>query len=99
MIDFSNSLTCRLFQSQGCQSCPPAIPMIHDGVKDNPNLLLLTYNVTYFNHMGWTDTHGNRQWDQRQRAYVQKWGRTNIFTPQVIGDGIADGTGAGKDEV
>jgi hypothetical protein len=73
--------------------------MIHDSVKDNPNLLLLTYNVTYFDHLGWTDTHGNRQWDQRQRAYVQKWGRTNIFTPQVIGDGIADGTGAGKDEV
>jgi hypothetical protein len=49
--------------------------------------------------MGWTDTHGNRKWDQRQRAYVQKWGRNNIFTPQVIGDGIADGTGAGQNEV
>jgi hypothetical protein len=49
--------------------------------------------------MGWTDTYGNRKWDQRQRAYVQKWGRSNIFTPQVIGDGIADGTGAGINEV
>ena len=73
--------------------------MIHESVKNDPNLLLLTYNVTYFDHMGWTDTHAKRQWDQRQKAYVQKWGRNNIFTPQVIADGIADGTGAAQGEV
>lgn len=49
----------------------------------NPNLLLLTYNVTYFDHNGWTDTFGNRLWDNRQKAYVKKWGRNSIFTPQV----------------
>ncbi|KAE8450887.1 hypothetical protein EG329_005327 [Mollisiaceae sp. DMI_Dod_QoI] len=86
-----------LFQSQGCQSCPPAIPKIHEGVND-PNLILLTYDVTYFDHLGWTDTFANKQWDQRQRAYVMKWGRNNLFTPQLIVDGVADGTGAGSNE-
>ncbi|KAE9367735.1 DUF1223-domain-containing protein [Stipitochalara longipes BDJ] len=82
-----------LFQSQGCVSCPPAIPNIQAATM-NPNLLLLTYNVTYFDHNGWTDTFGNRIWDNRQKAYVKKWGRNNIFTPQIIVDGLADGIGA-----
>ena len=66
---------------------------------NSPDIILLTYDVTYFDHLGWTDTFGNRQWDQRQRAYVTKWGRNNLFTPQVVVDGVADGTGAGNGEM
>ncbi|KUJ22084.1 DUF1223-domain-containing protein [Mollisia scopiformis] len=87
-----------LFQSQGCQSCPPTIPKIHE-VTNDPNLILLTYDVTYFDNQGWVDTFANKQSDNRQRAYVMKWGRNNLFTPQVIVDGLADGTGAGSNEV
>lgn len=64
-----------------------------------PNTLLLSYDVTYFDHTGWTDTFGNNKWDNRQRAYLKRWARNTIFTPQVIADGIADGTGAGNNEV
>lgn len=35
------------FQSQGCAACPDAIPLIHKAAGGNPNVLLLTYNVTY----------------------------------------------------
>jgi hypothetical protein len=65
----------------------------------DPNLLLLTYNVTYFDNMGWPDTLATRQWDSRHKTYVKNWGRNNLFTPQIIADGIADGTGAGDNEV
>jgi hypothetical protein len=97
-IDIQPLSVVELFQSQGCQSCPLNVPKIYNGIKD-PNLILLTYDVTYFDQLGWTDTFGNRQWDQRQKAYVTKWGRNNLFTPQVVVDGVADGTGAGKDEM
>jgi hypothetical protein len=36
-----------LFMSQGCEACPPALPVIHKAAAPNNNLLLLTYNVTY----------------------------------------------------
>ncbi len=88
-----------LFQSQGCVSCPPALPLIHDATN-NPNLLLLTYDVTYWNSSsGWEDTFGSIHWDARQRQYVTKWGRNGLFTPQIVVDGASDGIGATKDEV
>lgn len=98
-IDFEPLAVVELFQSQGCQSCPPAIPGILEGTN-NHNLQLLSYNVTLFDHLGWKDTFANTQWDARQRAYVRKWGRNSLFTPMVVVNGIADGSGAGgKDEV
>ncbi|KAN0089804.1 DUF1223 domain containing protein [Hyaloscypha variabilis] len=88
-----------LFQSQGCSSCPPTETNLHTLLPQTPNLLLLTYDVTYWDHLGWTDTFGNQLWDHRQRAYSAKWGRRNVFTPQVVVDGVADGVGNGKHEV
>ena len=89
-----------LFQSQGCESCPPAIPLIHPAVSHNPNVLLLTYNVTYWDgRSGWKDTHGNSAWDARQKAYVTHWQRKGVFTPQVVIDGIVDGVGRREGEV
>jgi len=87
-----------LFQSQGCASCPPTVPKVLEATT-NPNLLLLSYDVTYFDHLGWNDTFGNGKWDNRQRKYLKNWGRNTIFTPQIVADGVADGTGAGNNEV
>jgi hypothetical protein len=81
-IDIQPLSVVELFQSQGCAACPPAIPGIQASAT-GPDLLLLTYDVTYFDYMGWTDTFGSRNWDARQKAYVKKWGRSSIFTPQV----------------
>ncbi len=89
-----------LFQSQGCESCPPAIPLIHSAVLQNPNVLLLTYNVTYWDgRSGWKDTHGISGWDARQKQYVTRWARKGVFTPQIVIDGIADGVGRQEGEV
>ncbi|KAE9369715.1 DUF1223-domain-containing protein [Stipitochalara longipes BDJ] len=88
-----------LFQSQGCSSCPPTETNLRALIPQTPNLLLLTYDVTYWDHLGWTDTFGNKLWDHRQRAYSSKWGRRSVFTPQVVVDGITDGVGNRKNEV
>ncbi|KAJ4050837.1 hypothetical protein NW761_005634 [Fusarium oxysporum] len=96
-IDFEPLAVVELFQSQGCQACPPVVPGILQGAN-HPNLLLLTYNVTLFDHMGWKDTFAKSAWDQRQRAYAMKQQRKTIFTPQVIVNSVADGSGAGGKE-
>src|ERR1700761_6259681 len=98
-VDIMPLSVVELFQSQGCKSCPPALPGIHDATN-NPNLLLLTYDVTYWNPSSeWTDTFGSTQWDSRQKQYVTKWGRNGLFTPQIVIDGVSDGIGATKENV
>ena len=48
----SDALTViELFQSQGCSSCPPANSNVLKLAED-PNLLVLTYNVTYLGSSG-----------------------------------------------
>ncbi|KAF5696570.1 hypothetical protein FGLOB1_13427 [Fusarium globosum] len=96
-IDFEPLAVVELFQSQSCQACPPAISGILQGAN-HPNLLLLTYNVTLFDHMGWKDTFAKSAWDQRQRAYAMKQQHKTLCTPQVIVNGVADGSGAGGKE-
>ncbi|OAL30918.1 hypothetical protein AYO20_08503 [Fonsecaea nubica] len=98
-VDIMPLSVVELFQSQGCASCPPAIPLIQDATN-NPNLLLLTYDVTYWNPSSkWEDTFGSTQWDARQRQYLTRWGRSSLFTPQIVVDGVSDGIGATKDNV
>ena len=88
-----------LFQSQGCNSCPPtnsnllratsassSIPALSDAI-------FLTYHVTYWDHLGWKDTFGNGDFDRRQRDYVRGLGLRNAFTPQVVVNGRASGVG------
>ncbi|KAK5093929.1 hypothetical protein LTR70_004455 [Exophiala xenobiotica] len=88
-----------LYQSQGCKSCPSALPTVHKSIDNASNTLLLTYDVTYWDNADWKDTFGRSAWDARQRAYVTKWGRTGIFTPQIVVDGVADGVGARQGEL
>ena len=79
----SDALTViELFQSQGCSSCPPAISNVLKLAED-PNLLVLTYNVTYWDRLGWKDTFGNSTNDSRQWEYARAMSRKNVFTPQV----------------
>ncbi len=92
-VDFEPLAVVELFQSQGCVSCPPAVPGIVAAATSQPNLALLSYGVTLFDHPGWRDTFASPQWDARQRAYARRWGRSSLFTPMVVVDGLADGPG------
>ncbi len=93
-VDFEPLALVELFQSQGCQSCPAAVPGILTAAQ-GPNLLLLTFSVSLFDHTGWKDTFSSSTADQRHRAYAMRWQRKTLFTPQIVVDGVADGSGAG----
>lgn len=96
-VDVSPLSIVELFQSQGCKSCPPTVPKIHEASASNNNLLLLTYDVTYFDNQGWKDTFSSPLWDTRQRSYATAWERKGLFTPQVIVDGLPNDS-VGADE-
>ena len=80
---YNKSLTVlELFQSQGCSSCPPANDKVL-ALIPNEDMLILTYDVTYWDRLGWKDTFGEKQWDGRQWEYARAFGKGNVYTPQV----------------
>ncbi|KAI9683819.1 MAG: hypothetical protein M1829_004153 [Trizodia sp. TS-e1964] len=86
-----------LYTSQSCSSCPPATANIH-ALPPSSATLLLSYHVTYWNHLSWRDTYSHPAHDARQRAFAAKLGRRNVFTPQLIVNGVIDGVGSRRGE-
>ncbi|TPI09983.1 DUF1223 domain-containing protein [Mesorhizobium sp. B4-1-3] len=87
-----------LFTSQGCSSCPPANANLIK-VKDQPGVLALSFNVTYWDYLGWKDTFGRKEFTDRQVTYEPSLGRDGPFTPQVVVNGRSDGVGAAPGEI
>jgi len=75
-----------LFTSQGCSSCPPA-DAYFKALKDQPDVVALSYHVDYWDYLGWRDTLGNPECSQRQYDYAKSRGDKNVYTPQTIING------------
>jgi hypothetical protein len=86
-----------LFQSQGCSSCPPANANLLV-LADRPDVLALSFGVTYWDQLGWKDTFGRPEYTARQWDYAHALGRREVFTPQVVVNGRRDGVGAAPAE-
>ncbi|KAL2872142.1 thioredoxin-like protein [Aspergillus lucknowensis] len=98
-LDVQPLVVAELFQSQGCKFSVKNVPKIHEAVQHDTNIAFVTFDVTYFDRTEWQDTFASKQWDSRQRAYVTKWGRNSVFTPQIVFDGVTDGTGEYANDV
>jgi hypothetical protein len=82
-----------LFQSQGCSSCPPANANLV-AAANRPDLIELSFEVTYWDHLGWKDPFDSPTYTARQVYYAKAFHRGGVFTPQVVVDGRLDGVGA-----
>lgn len=87
-----------LFQSQGCSSCPPANANVI-ALSDRPDLLTLSFGVTYWDNLGWKDTFASPQYTDRQWDYARAFRRDNVFTPEVVVNGRADVVGQNRAEL
>jgi hypothetical protein len=85
-----------LFQSQGCSSCPPANANLNL-IADRPEILALSFAVTYWDDLGWRDTFASAQFTERQWDYARGLQHDNVATPQVILNGRRDIVGADRD--
>ncbi|MEZ0213918.1 MAG: DUF1223 domain-containing protein [Xanthobacteraceae bacterium] len=81
-----------LFTSQGCSSCPPANANLIV-LAERPNVLALSFSVTYWDYLGWKDPFGRPEYTQRQEIYEPKLGERGPFTPQMVVDGRASAIG------
>jgi len=84
-----------LFQSQGCSSCPPANADLN-AIADRPEVLALSFGVTYWDQLGWKDTFAKPQFTARQWAYAKGFGRHQVATPELVIDGRKDILGANR---
>lgn len=75
-----------LFTSQGCSSCPPANANLIE-LSRRPDVLTLSFAVTYWDRLGWADIFGKPEFTERQVVYEPALGQAGPFTPQVVVDG------------
>jgi hypothetical protein len=83
-----------LFTSEGCSSCPPADAKVAELARTRPDLLLLTFHVTYWNYLGWHDPYSFDAATQRQRGYVALGVSPEVYTPALIVDGKLHAVGS-----
>jgi hypothetical protein len=96
--DAAHPTVVELFQSQGCSSCPPANANLM-AIASRPDILALSFGVTYWDQLGWKDTFAQEAFTARQWDYARGLHHPNVFTPQVVVNGRRDGVGANPAEL
>lgn len=76
-----------LFTSQGCANCPPADAFLAELTRE-ADVVTLTYAVDYWDYMGWKDTAAKPEFTARQKAYATRRGDHEVYTPQVMVNGV-----------
>jgi len=84
-----------LFTSQGCSSCPPADRRMGELAKD-PSLVTMSLPVDYWDYLGWKDTLALHGHSNRERAYASTRGDGQVYTPQVVVNGVVHVLGSDK---
>jgi hypothetical protein len=82
-----------LFTSQGCSSCPAADRLLQDLAK-KPGIIAMSFPVTYWDYLGWKDTLARPENSQRQRVYAATRGDGEVYTPQVVVNGLQSCVGS-----
>ncbi|PLW76273.1 DUF1223 domain-containing protein [Cohaesibacter celericrescens] len=87
-----------LFTSQGCSSCPPADKLLGE-LSENPDMIVLTEAVDYWDYLGWKDKNANHEHTVRQKNYARMRGDRSIYTPQMVINGRVHVVGSRAGEV
>jgi len=87
-----------LFTSQGCSSCPAADKLLAELSRD-PSLVTMSLAVDYWDYLGWKDTLALHGHSDRQRAYAETRGDREVYTPQVVVNGVMHVLGSDKSAI
>ena len=72
-----------LYTSQGCNSCPPADLLLGE-LAARDDIVALTFNVDYWDYLGWKDTLAQAAHTDRQRHYAASFRSRSVYTPQMV---------------
>ena len=76
-----------LYTSQGCSSCPEADHLLNK-LAQRPDVIALSFPVSYWDYLGWKDTLARPENSERQRSYARILGDGEVYTPQAIVNGM-----------
>ena len=81
-----------LYTAQGCGSCDRANAYAAS-LADQAGVTTLTFNVDYWDYLGWKDTFAQPEFSQRQRDFDKRFGLKDVYTPQIIVEGEGQASG------
>jgi hypothetical protein len=87
-----------LFTSQGCSFCPRADQLLASMARA-PDVVAVSYPVDYWDYIGWQDTLASPANTARQKAYAAARGERQVYTPQVIVNGVTGVAGGNRNEI
>ena len=87
-----------LFTSQGCSSCPAADKVLGE-LGANPSIVAMSLPVDYWDYLGWKDTLALPGHAKRQRAYARSRGDREVYTPQVVVNGVKHVLGSDRSAI
>lgn len=87
-----------LFTSQGCSSCPAA-DRLAAKLKDRPGIQMISFNVDYWDYLGWRDTLASPDYTKRQMDYAHARGDNDVYTPQMVVNGDSHVVGSAQAQV
>lgn len=82
-----------LYTSQGCSSCPPADKLL-GRYASRDDVVALTLPVDYWDYLGWKDTLASPIYSNRQRSYARARGDGQVYTPQIVINGLSHAVGS-----
>lgn len=81
-----------LYTAQGCGSCDRANAYAAS-LADRAGVMALTFNVDYWDYLGWKDTFAQPEFSERQRQFDKRFGLRDVYTPQIIVEGQGQASG------
>ncbi|MGH7023734.1 MAG: DUF1223 domain-containing protein [Caulobacteraceae bacterium] len=87
-----------LYTAQGCASCDKSNALAAQ-LTDRPGVIALTFNVGYWDYLGWKDTFAQPEFADRQRAYDKRFGLNDVYTPQIVVEGEGQASGDRQSDV
>ena len=84
-----------LFTSQGCSSCPPADALLRELARRG-DVLALGFHISYWDRLGWKDPLSSEASTERQRAYAKRFNGGQVYTPQIVVDGMHEMIGSDR---